>query len=63
MYPPTDSDSPDPAAPVPPTLRQRKRVIAAQHALIVELRARIAELERQLGLNGSNSGKPPSSDG
>jgi len=32
-------------------------------ALITELRARIAELERQLGLNSSNSGKPPSSDG
>jgi hypothetical protein len=27
------------------------------------LKARIAELERQLGLNSSNSGKPPSSDG
>ena len=29
----------------------------------MELRARIAELERQLGLNSGNSGKPPSSDG
>lgn len=28
-----------------------------------ELLARVAELERQLGLNSSNSGKPPSSDG
>jgi transposase len=27
------------------------------------LKARIAELERQIGLNSSNSGKPPSSDG
>ena len=27
------------------------------------LKARIAELERRLGLNSSNSGKPPSSDG
>jgi transposase len=27
------------------------------------MQARIAELERQLGLNSSNSGKPPSSDG
>jgi transposase len=25
--------------------------------------ARVAELERRLGLNSSNSGKPPSSDG
>jgi len=39
-------------------------------ALIAELRvqnatlaARVAELERQLGLNSGNSGKPPSSDG
>lgn len=38
-------------------------VIAAQQAVIVELRARIAELERRLGLNSGNSGKPPSSDG
>jgi transposase len=30
---------------------------------IAQLQARIAELERQLGLNSSNSGKPPSSDG
>jgi len=33
---------------------------AAQQAVISMLQARIAELERQLGLN---SGKPPSSDG
>ena len=32
-------------------------------ALITALKARIAELERRLGLNSSNSGKPPSSDG
>jgi transposase len=32
-------------------------------ALVAALQARIAELERQLGLNSSNSGKPPSSDG
>jgi transposase len=31
--------------------------------LITGMQARIAELERQLGLNSSNSGKPPSSDG
>ena len=36
----------------------------ARHtAEMTALRARIAELERQLGLNSSNSGKPPSSDG
>jgi transposase len=31
--------------------------------LIAALKARVAELERQLGLNSTNSGKPPSSDG
>src|ERR1700730_18541887 len=34
-----------------------------QQALIAQLQERIAELERRLGLNSSNSGKPPSSDG
>src|SRR6478752_8878066 len=32
-------------------------------ALVAALRAHIAELERRLSLNSSNSGKPPSSDG
>jgi transposase len=32
-------------------------------ALLLAHEARIAELERRLGLNSSNSGKPPSSDG
>jgi transposase len=36
----------------------------ARHAAeMAALQARIAELERRLGLNSSNSGKPPSSDG
>jgi len=36
----------------------------ARHAAeMARLQARIAELERRLGLNSSNSGKPPSSDG
>lgn len=43
--------------------RSPESVIAGLQAVIVELRARIADLERQLGLNSSNSGKPPSSDG
>src|ERR1700759_3524252 len=30
---------------------------------LAAMQARIAELERRLGLNSSNSGKPPSSDG
>jgi transposase len=44
--------------------------LAGYEAVIAELRAqnaalvvRVAELERQLGLNSGNSGKPPSSDG
>ena len=36
---------------------------AALAALVTALQTRVAELERQLGLNSSNSGKPPSSDG
>ena len=52
------ADSHEASAPVSP-----EAVIAAQQAVIVELRIRIAELERQLGLNSANSGKPPSSDG
>src|SRR6202140_2000818 len=35
----------------------------AQQAVIAQLQERVAELERRLGLNSSNSGKPPSSDG
>jgi len=37
--------------------------ITAQAGEITALRAEIAELRRRLGLNSSNSGKPPSSDG
>ncbi len=40
-------------------LAQEKRHAAE----IAALTARIAELERRLGLNSRNSGKPPSSDG
>ncbi len=67
---PTDSDSHEEAAPVAPGPASSEAVIAALQAHNVELQtlvgalqARIAELERQLGLNSSNSGKPPSSDG
>jgi transposase len=42
---------------------EKDKIIAAQAQLIEELRVRIGELERRLGLNSSNSGKPPSSDG
>ncbi len=44
-------------------LKRFEEIVAAQNALIKSLTARVAELERQLGLDSSNSGKPPSSDG
>src|ERR1035437_6387697 len=50
-------------APVEPLREELVALIAAQAAEIAALRAHIAELERRLGLTGSNSGKPPSSDG
>jgi transposase len=39
------------------------RQIEQQAALVEALRARVAELERRLGLDSRNSSKPPSSDG
>jgi hypothetical protein len=44
-------------------IAELEKIIAAQAKLIEELRARIAELERRLGLTSGNSSKPPSSDG
>ena len=48
-------------------LEERIVALEAENAFLKEtvktLVARVAELERQLGLNSSNSGKPPSSDG
>jgi transposase len=38
-------------------------LVVSQRDLIVVLQARVAELERRLGLNSRNSSKPPSSDG
>jgi len=49
-----------------PSEPSREELIALIAALMAEnaaLKARIAELERRLGLNSQNSGKPPSSDG
>jgi hypothetical protein len=63
-----DADSHDEVAAVSPdaaslaaaiTVLQRRD--AEQQTLIATLQARIAEFERQLGLNSTNSGKPPSS--
>lgn len=66
---PSESDS----RPADPTLREAgaaAEIIAAlmarntqQQDLIATLQTRIAALERRLGLNSSNSGKPPASDG
>jgi transposase len=53
----------NPDSPAEPSREELIAVIAAQAAEIAALKAHIAELERRLGLNSSNSGKPPSSDG
>src|SRR3982751_4270410 len=50
-------------SPAEPSREELIALIAAQAAEIAALKAQIAELERRLGLNSSNSGKPPSSDG
>ncbi len=70
MTPAEDARNPAPA----PELAADRAVLAEENArlraenaalteTIAVLLARVAELERQLGLNSSNSGKPPSSDG
>ena len=46
-----------------PTRKELIALITAQAAEIAVLKARVAELERRLGLNSRNSGKPPSGDG
>jgi len=44
------------------SVAQSQRIAALETELAAS-NARVAELERRLGLNSSNSGKPPSSDG
>src|SRR3954452_23615707 len=51
-----------PAALAEENGRLRAATAALQETIAVLL-GRVAELERRLGLNSSNSGKPPSSDG
>ena len=46
-----------------PTREELVALVRAQAAENAALKERIAELERRLGLNSGNSGKPPSSDG
>ena len=70
MLPPSDSQSRPVDAAASAALATAKEIIAAHQAqiemlkeLVASLTSRVAELERRLGLNSSNSGKPPSSDG
>src|SRR5277367_537403 len=67
MTPPEDNQTPDEDAAevagyraLVAELRVQNAVLAGQNAALL---ARVAELERRLGLNSGNSGKPPSSDG
>ncbi len=50
-------------SPIEPTREELLALLRAPTAENAALKTRIAELERQLGLNSSNSSKPPSSDG
>ena len=58
---------PEEASPAPASLEEENATlragIAARDEIIGKLLERVAELERRLGLDSSNSGKPPSSDG
>jgi len=59
--------APSHEAATPAALAEENGRLRAENAALQEtiavLLARVAELERRLGLNSSNSGKPPSSDG
>jgi len=50
-------------SPIEPSREELVALIQTLSAENGALKARIAELERRLGLNSSNSSKPPSSDG
>src|SRR5688572_6433399 len=56
---PLSEGAPETAAAPAAVMAEMERLRAENSAL----QARVAELERRLGLNSSNSGKPPSSDG
>lgn len=56
-------EAPSPPASLEEEIARLRAEIAARDEIIAKLMERVAELERQLGLNSSNSGKPPSSDG
>ena len=63
----TPRTAPSHEAAIPRALAEENARLRAGNAALEEtiavLLARVAELERRLGLNSSNSGKPPSSDG
>jgi transposase len=62
----SESPVPDPASIVigdQPTIAALQALVEHLVSERDALLARVAELERRLGLNSSNSGKPPSSDG
>ena len=66
--PPRDSHAesshlPDGPARLEALIPELRAQLAQQQTAIAALQARNAELERQLGLNRGNSGKPPSSEG
>jgi transposase len=70
MSPPPQADSHKEAVPISDVVARLEALIVALQARVSEqqtqiaaLQARNAELERRLGLNSGNSGKPPSSDG
>jgi transposase len=50
-------------AAVRPSYEELAALVVQQRREIEVLRGRVAELERRLGLNSSNSSRPPSSDG
>src|ERR1700712_4512915 len=60
MTPPTDDHRLEDYAAEVSDLRALVAELRGQNAALI---ARVAELERRLGLNSGNSGKPPSSDG
>ena len=60
MTPPTSSLSVDALLALIGELQARNLMLEQQNAVLT---ARVAELERRLGLDSSNSSKPPSSDG
>ncbi|MGL4965218.1 MAG: DUF6444 domain-containing protein, partial [Inquilinus sp.] len=60
MTPPTASLSVEGLLALIGELQAHNRMLEQQNAVLT---ARVAELERRLGLDSSNSSKPPSSDG